>query len=220
MLLGDCHLAVFNDSLEYGVVIDNEGNSYRTIAIGNQVWMAENLKTSHFNNGDPIEIITDDTEWSSATAPACCSILNANDYDCPYGKLYNRYTVFDSRGVCPAGFHIPTQAEWDELVLFCDPGAIVTNYGGQNQSEIAGAFLKSIGNLNWADNFTSTNSTGFSAVGASDRYSGFGYIDNFHDISGFYESSGYYRYIFGYGSHLQRWMAWAHYGLSIRCIQD
>jgi uncharacterized protein (TIGR02145 family) len=220
MNLGDCHLGVFNDDLEYGNVADNEGNVYRTIVIGSQVWMAENLKTSHFNNGDEIPIIQADSDWQAASAPACCSIFNDAQFDCPYGKLYNRYVVLDARGVCPVGFHIPTQSEWNELILFVDPQANVNAYGTNSQSDVAGGYLKSVGNLNWADNTTGTNSSGFSAVGSSDRYSGFGYIDNFHDFSGFYESSGAYRTIAGWGGHVQRWSAWFHYGLSIRCIQD
>lgn len=218
MSLGDCHLGVFNDALEYGSVLDNEGNSYRTISIGNQLWMAENLKTAHFNNGDPVEVIIEDALWSSATGSACCSVFNNDNYDCPYGKLYNQYTVLDPRGVCPSGFHIPTQADWDALVLYCDPSA---SLGWGNQSNVAGAFLKSVGNLNWADNLTGTNSTGFSAVGSADRYLGFGWMDNFNDYCGFYESTGFYRTLAGWGPQLDRWYPGSPtFGYSIRCIQD
>jgi uncharacterized protein (TIGR02145 family) len=122
---------VHNPDKTYGTMTDQQGNVYKTIVIGTQEWMAENLKTSIYRNGEAIANVTDGNQWSGLTTGAWCYYENNSQYDCPYGKLYNWFAVSDSRKVCPTGWHVPTQGEWTTL----------TNYlGGES---IAGGKMKS-----------------------------------------------------------------------------
>lgn len=98
-----------------GTVTDIDGNIYFTKKIGNQTWMAENLKTTHYQNGDAIDYITDNTTWSEHKTGAWCNYDNLEDNGVKYGHLYNWYTVNDSRKIAPAGYHIPTESEWIDL---------------------------------------------------------------------------------------------------------
>ena len=104
----------------YGSVTDIDGNTYRTIVIGEQEWMAENLMVEHYANGDWIPNVTNDAQWGNLSTGAWCYYNNDPQFECPYGKLYNWYTVADPRNVCPTGWHVPTDAEY----------TILTNYLG------------------------------------------------------------------------------------------
>ncbi len=104
-----------------GLCIDIDGNQYETIQIGNQEWMAENLKVTHYNNGDAIPTGYSNSEWADLdeTETGAYAIydddpLNAEIYD----YLYNWYAVDDDRGVCPEGWHVPTDDEFKELEMF------------------------------------------------------------------------------------------------------
>jgi uncharacterized protein (TIGR02145 family) len=142
-----------NPNLTYGSVTDVDGNTYATIAIGTQVWMAENLRTTKFNNGDQIQNIADDNQWVNTTNAAWTYYDNFSLYENPYGKLYNYYAVTDSRYICPMGWHVPIDAEWTFL----------TNYlGGLS---IAGGKMKSTGITYWnTPNEGATNESGFSGL--------------------------------------------------------
>jgi hypothetical protein len=102
---------IFNPNLTYGSLIDIDGNEYKTISIGTQTWMAENLKTTKYRNGDPIPNVTDDTEWGKLSTGAYCDYDNIPDNSAIYGKLYNWYAVDDSRNIAPTGWHVPTDKE-------------------------------------------------------------------------------------------------------------
>lgn len=133
-------------------VTDSDGNVYKTVTIGTQVWMAENLKTTKYSNGDPITTTT--LNISSESAPKYQwaygdSVTNVSTY----GRLYTWYTVTDSRKVCPAGWHIPSDEEWESLKLYL---------GGANMS---GTKLKESGTTHWlTPNTGASNETGFTAV--------------------------------------------------------
>ena len=88
-------------------VTDVDGNVYPTVKIGNQIWMAENLKVTHFRNGDPIPNHTDDAEWDTPNS-AWCAYDNETSNVEIYGRLYNWFAVNDSRGLAPEGWHVPT----------------------------------------------------------------------------------------------------------------
>jgi len=114
----------------YGTVTDIDGNNYKTIKIGNQTWMAENLRTTRYSNGDPIPYVNGYEEWDSLTTGAYCWYIDSididddgtKDYGVSYkecaGNLYNFYVVEDTRNVCPTGWHVPSEAEWVELIEF------------------------------------------------------------------------------------------------------
>ena len=90
-------------------IADSDGNTYKTLIIGEQEWFAENLKTSKYNDGTTIPNVTNDTQWSNETIGAWCHYDNDSDYECTYGKLYNWYAV-ETGKLCPTGWHVPTDA--------------------------------------------------------------------------------------------------------------
>ncbi len=148
-----------------GTVSDIDGNSYNTVVIGTstvQCWITENLKTSRYRNGDLIPIVTDDGAWGNLTTGKRCWFENDSiKYENPYGNLYNWYAVADSRGLCPTGWHVPSDAEWTTLTNFL--GGLVG----------AGSKLKSIGTTYWkSPNSDANNSSGFSALPGGYRFSG------------------------------------------------
>ncbi len=96
-------------------VTDIDGNVYTVVQIGSQCWMAENLKTTHYRNGEVIPQISDSLQWQNLAGPAWCWYNNDSGFDTPYGKLYKWFAVSDSRGICPLGWHVPGIAEWDAL---------------------------------------------------------------------------------------------------------
>jgi uncharacterized protein (TIGR02145 family) len=148
---------------------DQEGNVYKTIVIGTQEWMAENLNTSIYRNGDAIPTNLDNAAWQSTTSGAWTYYNNDASYACPYGKLYNWFTCVDARLLCPVGWHVPTDPEWTEL----------TDYlGGES---IAGGMMKTTGTIEdetglWnSPNTEATNSSGFSGAPGGIRFTTGGY---------------------------------------------
>jgi uncharacterized protein (TIGR02145 family) len=117
--------------------------------------MAENLKTTRYANGDVILNVTDDKERSSLTTGAWCYYDNDSKYNNTYGKLYNWYSVADSRNVCPNGWHVPSDNEWDLLINL---------FGGK---DIAAKKLKN--SLGWKNDGNGNNFSGFSAFPAGIR---------------------------------------------------
>lgn len=151
---------IFNPNLTYGSVTDIDGNVYKTIQIGTQVWMAENLRTTKYRNGDVISTTTPATlDISSESSPKYQWAHSGNESRAVfYGRLYTWYAAIDSRGVCPTGWHLPTDSEWSLLVSFL---------GGDS---VAGGKLKETGTTHWQDpNFGATNSSGFTALPSGGR---------------------------------------------------
>jgi uncharacterized protein (TIGR02145 family) len=150
-------------------VTDQNGNTYATVVLGNgQEWMAENLRTTTYANGDPIPNVTDNTAWTQLTTGAWAHYDNNASYENPYGKLYNWYAVSDPRNVCPTNWHVPTDAEWSTLVGYLDPTYDPNGF----QSVTAGGKMKSTGTQYWiAPNTGATNESGFSGLPGGGRYS-------------------------------------------------
>ncbi len=136
-----------------GSVADIDGNNYATVTIGTQVWMAENLKVTRYNDGTAIPLITDNSAWSNAATPGYCWYNNdESTYRNPYGALYNWYTVNTGK-LCPTGWHVPTDAQW----------TILTTYLGD--LSVVGGKLKETGTLHWnSPNTGATNEINFSAI--------------------------------------------------------
>lgn len=142
---------------ETGAVTDIEGNVYLTIKIGDQLWMAENLKVSRYRNGDNIPNVPDTSEWVNLTTGAWVYYNNDSSNDETYGKLYNWYAVDDNRGLCPTGWHVPSEEEWTTLTIFL----IGRNVGGT---------MKSTTGWN-SPNTGATNESGFSGLPGGNRNS-------------------------------------------------
>jgi uncharacterized protein (TIGR02145 family) len=132
--------------------IDYDGNAYPTFQIGTQVWMAENLRVTHYKNGDVIPEVTDGGAWAALTTGAYCWYENSQLTNAKYGTLYNWHAVNDSRGLCPAGWHAPSDAEWTTLTTYL---------GGEI---FAGGKLKSESALWDSPNTDATNSSGYTGL--------------------------------------------------------
>ena len=211
--------AVHAESLAYGVIADVQGNSYRTISIGSQEWMAENLNTSIYRNGDTIASSLTNEQWNTADYGAWADYNDDASNRCPYGRLYNAWVVLDERGVCPLGWHVPTDDDWGILSEFL---------GG---SLTSGGALKSAGTLESGDgwwhepNSNATNISGFSALPAGVRnHSGY-YYDQGH-YSNWWSSSPYgvdqmwVRFASYDNPELTRISAVGQLGFSVRCLRD
>jgi len=139
-------------------VEDVEGNIYKTVTIGSQVWMSENLKTTKYNDGSSIPNLTDETQWISTTKGAYCDYGNNVSNSTVYGRLYNWYSVSDTRKLCPKGWSVPSDDEWQTLVNFL---------GGESY---AGGKLKESGTSHWLTPNTGANNVyGFTALPAGHR---------------------------------------------------
>ena len=103
---------------------DYDGNSYETVIIGNQEWMSENLKVTHYNNGDAIQYVQQESSepnvWENLSTGAYAIYNDDLSHQETYGNLYNWYTVDDSRGVCPEGWHVPSDNEFTVLTDYLD----------------------------------------------------------------------------------------------------
>jgi uncharacterized protein (TIGR02145 family) len=136
------------------LVSDFDGNTYKTVKIGSQTWLMENLKTTHFLNGDLIPTTSPvNLNITAEISPIYEWPVNGNETDVDdYGRLYTWYTVSDPRGICPSGWHVSSNAEWEEMVAFL---------GGAG---VAGAKLKEAGEVHWESGNVATNSSGFTAL--------------------------------------------------------
>lgn len=167
-------------------ITDIDGNTYRTFKIGNQQWMADNLKTTKYSDGSTIiNISTDNILWSSNTTGAWCYYNNDVENNSKYGKLYNWYVINSSisgyKNICPTGWHVPSDNEW----------TILTDYlGGETD---AGGKMKQIGTTYWkSPNTDATNESLFTGLPGGIRdASGNNYV-NSGIFAYFWSSSDYY----------------------------
>jgi uncharacterized protein (TIGR02145 family) len=219
-------LNVHNPSLTYGTMTDQQGNVYKTIVIGTQEWMAENLKTSIYRNGAAIATNLPDASWQTTTSGAWAYCNNDASTNCPYGKLYNWYACVDSRQLCPTGWHVPTDAEYITLVDFLDPLA-----QGGNILNNAGEKMKSTGTIEagtglwFSPNAGATNSSGFSALPSGNRvqfgtYVLFGYYGYLWSSTAFDTDYAWYRPIDGSSGTISRGFIQKQNGYSVRCVRN
>jgi uncharacterized protein (TIGR02145 family) len=142
-------------------VTDFDGNVYNTITIGTQLWMQENLKTTHYRDGSPVPNVVTGSIWGSMLTDAYCWNNNDIDYKDPYGALYNFYAAVDNHVLCPTGWHVPTDAEWTTLQTFL---------GGSGS---AGGKMKETGISHWnSPNTGATNESGFTGIPGGHRQGG------------------------------------------------
>ncbi|MBL7903915.1 MAG: fibrobacter succinogenes major paralogous domain-containing protein [Bacteroidales bacterium] len=194
--------------------IDIDGNAYPTTSIGNQVWMAENLRVTKYRNGDPIPNVTGNTAWEALTSGAWCWYDNNQVANSKYGALYNWYAVTDSRGLCPEGWRTPTDEEWTTFI---------TMLGGAN---VAGGKLKATSPLWIAPNTDATNSTGFSALPGGERRP-WGAFNSKNESGNFWSSAEitattvWYRLVgYNIGDILRYSSEGKTAGYSVRCLKD
>lgn len=202
---------------ETGTVVDIDGNVYKTVKIGNQVWMAENLKTTKYRNGDAIPEVTGNTEWGALTTGAYCNYDNNAANVATYGRLYNWFAVNDSRKLAPEGWHVASYEDWEAL----------TNYLGG--LDVAGGKLKETGTAHWeSPNEGATNEAGFNAIPGGGRF----FLIS-HDFNGIGIGANWWASNFYSGSTAWTWMILSSFtyvdvdelwpavdGLSVRCVKD
>jgi uncharacterized protein (TIGR02145 family) len=195
-------------------ITDIDGNSYNTVTIGSQIWMAENLKTTKYNDGTVIPLVSDGLAWSASTSNAYCWYNNDGPtYINIYGALYNWYTL-NTGNVCPAGWHIPTDAEWTTLTTYL------------LGESAAGGKLKESGNSHWSSpNTGATNETGFSARpggvrNGSGAFGSIGYGGYCWTSTAFNTSDAWYRGMNYYDSWVDRNYNNKRVGFSVRCLKN
>ena len=221
--------AVFNPDKEYGTVTDIDGNMYKTITIGTQTWMAENLRVTHYQNSDPIPNVKDALKWEGLKSGAYCSYNNTNDEDsiATYGLLYNGYTCVDERGLCPDGWHIPNDEEWTTLVNYVDNGDNSFDPNGNGTNGVVGGRLKETGTLHWEfPNRFADNRSGFTALPNGWRESNQGTFAH-RGYSGDYWSSSEYLFPFLLArgmstdfASIGRYQFHRSGGLAVRCLKN
>ena len=212
---------ILQDTGYNGTLSDVEGNVYKTIKIGDQIWMADNLRVTKYNEGTPIPEVTDGTAWENLNTPGYCWYDTTGTNYATYsqdtfGAMYNYYVVADtnSLNVCPVGWHVPTDGEWTTL----------TDYLGG--TGIGGGKMKEAGLAHWnSQNTGATNESGFAGLPGGFRFN-FGYFDNIGS-SGFWWSStefntsnAWYRYLLFLNVNVNSIYNNKGSGLSVRCLRD
>jgi len=205
-------------------VTDIDGNFYPSIIINGQEWMQKNLAVTKYRNGDPIPTGLSNTTWENTTSGAYAIYNNDAANNTLYGKLYNWYAVNDSRGVCPAGWHVPSDAEWSSFINYLDPNA----NGGAWHSNLAGGKMKAT--TGWhSPNIGATNESGFTGLPGGTRYfgsydaeSGNGYWWSSTDteIVGSILPSAWARELYDDTSDVNRYANSKQAGFSVRCVRD
>ncbi len=196
-------------------ITDIDGNEYNTVVIGTQTWMQENLKVTKYNNGTPIHLEIDNTEWHRLSTDGYCWYDNdKSTYGNTYGALYNWYAP-EPGNICPTGWHVPTDVEWTTLVDYL---------GGASE---AGGKMKEAGTTHWRDpNEGADNTSGFTALPGGSRSNIYG---NFIDIGTYGswwsqpelgDTSPRTLYVSFGNIGASRGTSFSGSGHSIRCIKD
>jgi len=209
-----------------GTVTDIDGNTYQAIKIGDQWWMAENLKVTHYRNGEEIPNITDPTTWwSDLTTGAYCEYNNAINNVAVYGRLYNWYAVADSQEIAPVGWRVPTDAEWKQLEMSLGMSQVQADAPGI-RGTTEGAKMKEAGTTHWFSPNTGSNESGFSGLPGGYRGS-FGTFYHMGSYAYFWSSTevgsdyAWRRDLNNSSSGVGRYSSVnKHCGFSLRCIKD
>lgn len=217
--------SILNPALTYGTVTDQEGNTYATIAIGTQTWMAENLRTTTYANGDPIPHVPDTAGWAALSTGAWSHVENTPGYLQAYGRLYNSYAVMDPRNVCPTGWHVPSDEEWQTLESTLGvPGAALDNTGFRGVSQNVGGKLKVPSQWPHAT-LTSDNSSGFNALPAglrnfSGTYAGTFWYGYWWSTTAANANAYWVRALWRNSAGISRDYGFLWDGNSVRCVMD
>jgi uncharacterized protein (TIGR02145 family) len=192
---------------------DDTTTSYPTVTIGGQVWMQKNLNVCKYRNGDDIPQVQDPTVWADLTTGAWCYYENNTANGTVYGKLYNWYAVNDSRGLAPAGYHVPSNAEWTTLTTFL---------GGES---VAGNKMKATTGWTPFSGIINTNSSGFTGLpGGARNYNGpftsIGQIGYWWSSSENGTTEAWSRYLSYINGLVDSYLSGKTVGFSVRCLRD
>lgn len=216
ILLISCNKDTEKDDDIYGQVTDIDGNVYKTVTINGLTWMVENLRVTHYRNGDEINNIINGQDWPYAADGAYCYYNNDQSLALKYGCLYNWESVSDARGLAPEGWHVADFLEWESLQAAA---------GGR---DAGGGVLKSEGSSVWeSPNTGATNALHFSALPGGIRDGA--YLGPFYHIGkgGYWWTSTSYDnlnascwYILNSEATLFEVLTGKNCGLSVRCVKD
>lgn len=218
-------------------VIDFDGNTYATVQIGDQVWMTENLKSEHYSDGSSLTKVEHDEDWAALEADlkAYCFFENSTEMRNTFGALYTWAAAMNGeassnekpsgvQGVCPAGWHLPSEDEWLDLEYHLGMSKLIAEDMGWRGYE-EGGMLKQTGTELWVEpNLLATNETGFTAIPAG-----------FRDVDGLFRSLGSFTSFWSSSGHEDgAWLRGLHAGrgeilhepyeetngFSVRCVKD
>jgi uncharacterized protein (TIGR02145 family) len=192
---------------------DVDSNLYDTVMIGNQVWMTKNLHVSKYRNGDPITTNLSNTDWFNTTSGAYSIYNNITVNDSLYGKLYNGYAVADSRGLCPTGWHVPSDEEWMTLENFLGGGPL------------AGGKMKAVNSAWQFPNTGATNSSGFTGLPGGARgdhgtFYNIGIVGYWRSSTRYSNTRSWFRFLYNSSNSLDRSLIDETFGYSVRCVKD
>ena len=220
---------------QFGTVTDYDGNVYTTIKIGNQVWMASNLRVTHYSDGSAIPYVTGDSEWTlmgnNSTDKAYCWYENNQSlYGPNWGAMYTWAAAMNGapesssnpsgvQGACPTGWHIPSRAEWQELEDYLSSEGYTDNEGSALKAQNG-----------WDDddgeNGNGTDDYGFAALPGGGRSTNFGTF-SFGGRNGYWKSATEFNSTDAYGVHLGNYRTDIHFGsylkgdgMAVRCVKD
>lgn len=201
---------------------DIEGNIYRVVRIGTQIWMAENLRTTKDTDNNDIANVTDNTAWSTLATPAYCWYANNSGYKSTYGALYNWITVNTGK-LCPTGWHVPTDDEYKTLEQYLGMAPADLDVWGWRGTD-QGSQLKSA--TGWASGENGSNSSGFSALPGGYRYAADGGFYSLGNLAYWWTASlsspdiAWYRRLDGPNNNVYRAATSVRGGKFIRCVKN
>lgn len=231
---GDCALDENDDGIcdEYfgpcfgSDVLMYHDYQYELIAIGNNCWFAENLRSDAYSDGESIAIVQDEYDWRELTTPACCIKNDLPENFESFGYIYNGYVLSDSMNVCPAGWHVSTESDWQDLEISIgmDSSEVTTNGWGGWRGEEDTLALKLKSDIHW----NGTNESGFSGLSGACRdtegnyFFSMGYFGNgglwWAHVDG--QNGGFNRYVHQDEPGIYRSARSGRWGFYIRCVKD
>ena len=211
-----------------------DGYDYNIVAIGSQCWFAENLRTAHFANGDPIPSDFNNPDWGELNTAGMTEYQTNPMIPEVYGQLYNWHATTDPRGLCPSAWHVPSDEEWTQLELYLGMPEWHNDLSGQLRATGIGTNLKA--SPSNSHPWNGTDSLGFTALPAGGRSSSGQFLDN-QTLSGFSQGTNFWttsldtvtswpndrfwtRRLFDQNLGVHRNPFTAQYGFSVRCLKD
>lgn len=209
-------------------VTDVDGNVYQTKTIGSQVWMKENLKVTHYRNGDPVPNVLEHGAWAALSTGAYCNYGNDTAVAAVYGRLYNWFAIDDSRKIAPAGWHVATNEDWKQLEISIGISAATADSLGSHGTVEAGK-LKETDTTHWrSPNTGATNESGFTALPGGGRDATVDFLA-LYECSFFWSSEEYDGVPLGRALFRTMWYDESYIscdpydkesGFSVRCVRD
>ena len=199
-----------------------DGHTYEAVEIGDQCWFAENLRTTVYADNSSIPEVTGSSAWTDLSTGARCDYNNDATNVASYGRMYNWYAVDNASGLCPSGWHVPTDGEWMVLEMELGMSESVANSTGWRGTD-EGTQLKSTSG--WSGGGNGTDDFGFSALPGGYRDNGSGYFGDAGYYGGWWSSSpsggnAWSRSLLHSDPYIDRGSGYPRSGFSVRCLRD